>query len=310
MQIEGVGASALAPTRQPKSAPHPAASSDSSQFAAALKQQKSREVINARRTQLSTSEAKTALREAWTQQFGTAPREETVAVLTAQWSHETGNGHSMFNYNFGGIKGVGPSGLSVQQRTREGYGDHEKTIRDHFRAYQNATEGASDYLSLLARKYPQAVEAAHEGKPAQFVRELKKGGYFTGSESAYIKSVERRTEQILGHSRNSIDSPAPSMTLALAQSSAVSSSPPTLAVERSPASNDDRNPPSHTVNSISLPDWKAAPHLAAGPPSSSGSNGIDQGLPRSFDLQNFDDALSRAALRIALDPTGPNRERT
>ena len=68
------------------------------------------------RTRLDGTQAADALRAAWTKVTGQPPSENTVAILTAQWAHETGNGGSMYNYNFGGIKGASPEGLSVSQK--------------------------------------------------------------------------------------------------------------------------------------------------------------------------------------------------
>ncbi|MFZ5894354.1 MAG: glucosaminidase domain-containing protein [Myxococcota bacterium] len=141
------------------------------------------------RTRLDAGQASDALRSAWQAVTGEVPSERTVRVLTAQWAHETGRGASMFNYNFGGIKGTGPSGLSVAQRTREGYGANEITITDRFRAYQTAEEGATDYVRLLTKRFPEAAEAARQGDPAAFVRGLKQRGYFTGEVGAYTRSV-------------------------------------------------------------------------------------------------------------------------
>jgi hypothetical protein len=141
------------------------------------------------RTRLDSAQASAALRSALTNVLGEQPSEDTVRIVTAQWAHETGNGGSMFNYNFGGIKGQGPSGLSVSQRTREGSGDTERTIVDSFRAYRTAEEGATDYVHLLKARFPQALEAAKQGDPQAFVHALKQRGYFTGDEAAYTRSV-------------------------------------------------------------------------------------------------------------------------
>jgi hypothetical protein len=141
------------------------------------------------RTRLDGTQASDALRAAWTQVTGQPPSEHTVAILTAQWAHETGNGASMYNYNFGGIKGMGPSGLSVSQRTKEGFGATEHTITDRFRAYRTAEEGATDYVKLLTQRFPEAVKGAQNGDPAAFVSGLKQRGYFTGDASAYTRSV-------------------------------------------------------------------------------------------------------------------------
>jgi hypothetical protein len=150
------------------------------------------------RTRLSAGEAQEALRAAWQRVTGEAPSDKTLALITAQWAHETGNGASMYNYNFAGIKGTGPSGLSVAQHTREGYGQTERRIVDNFRAYRSAEEGATDYVQLLAKRFPDAVEGARQGDPAAFVHGLKARGYFTGHEGQYLTSVAGIASRYLG----------------------------------------------------------------------------------------------------------------
>jgi Mannosyl-glycoprotein endo-beta-N-acetylglucosaminidase len=149
------------------------------------------------RTRLDGVQAADALRAAWTKITGHAPSEHTVAILTAQWAHETGNGASMYNYNFGGIKGMGPSGLSVSQRTKEGFGATEHTITDRFRAYRTAEEGATDYVKLLSERFPEATQSAQSGDPAGFVSGLKQRGYFTGDAASYTRSVSSLAAQAM-----------------------------------------------------------------------------------------------------------------
>jgi hypothetical protein len=146
---------------------------------------------------LSGSAAAEALKQAWTRRFGAPPKPQTLAVLTAQWAHETGCGASMFNFNFGGIKGTSPEGLFVSQKTREGYGENERTITDRFRAYTTAARGADDYLALLSRSFPAALAAAERGDPAEFVRGLRARGYFTGDPGAYERSVSALSRRAL-----------------------------------------------------------------------------------------------------------------
>jgi hypothetical protein len=164
---------------------------NAAQFEAALGKAKASEAVLVApvRTQLDWGQASGALREALRNVLGEEPSDSSVRVLTAQWAHETGRGASMFNYNFGGIKGAGPSGLSVAQRTHEGFGASERTIVDRFRAYRTAEEGATDYVHLLRARFPEALEAARQGDPVGFVRALKSRGYFTGDEAAYTRSV-------------------------------------------------------------------------------------------------------------------------
>jgi hypothetical protein len=152
------------------------------------------------RTQLSAGQAQEALRTAWEKVTGEAPSDKTLALITAQWAHETGSGASMYNYNFAGIKGAGPDGLSVAQHTREGYGASERRIVDNFRAYRSAEDGATDYVQLLDKRFPEAVEGARQGDPSAFVRGLKSRGYFTGHEGAYLNSVANIASRYLGES--------------------------------------------------------------------------------------------------------------
>ena len=152
------------------------------------------------RTQLTASVASAELRRAWTRVTGEVPDDKTVAVITAQWAHETAHGASMYNYNFGGIKGVGPTGLSVEQRTKEGWGRNERHITDRFRAYESPEAGAEDYVKLLTHRFPEAANAARAGDSEGFVQGLKQRGYFTGDAHAYERSVSSISKELLANS--------------------------------------------------------------------------------------------------------------
>lgn len=167
------------------------------QFASALASEGVR-WTEAKRTPLTAEQAMTAIAAAFEAQTGRALSSSGRALLTAQWAHETGHGTSMFNYNFGGIKGAGPNGLSVAQRTREGFGSSERTITDGFRAYDSAEQGAQDYVRLLLSRYGSAVEAAEQGDAGAFVRSLRTKGYFTGDPSAYQRSIACIARQLTG----------------------------------------------------------------------------------------------------------------
>jgi hypothetical protein len=160
--------------------------------------QSSANLVPVVRTKLSAGQAQEALRTAWKNVTGEAPSDKTLALVTAQWAHETANGASMYNYNFAGIKGAGPEGLSVAQHTREGYGATERRIVDNFRAYRSAEDGATDYVQLLNKRFPEAVEGARQGDPNAFVHGLKSRGYFTGHEGAYLNSVANIASRFLG----------------------------------------------------------------------------------------------------------------
>lgn len=145
--------------------------------------------VEVRRTPITGTEAAKRLARAYRRELGREPSEETLAVLTAHWAHETNQGAAMYNYNFGGIKGVGPNGAYAIHRTREGKGLREQRRMSRFRAYARATEGAIDYVSLLQRRYGSALDAAARGDVAGFVSGLRQGGYFSGDEDVYLQKV-------------------------------------------------------------------------------------------------------------------------
>jgi flagellum-specific peptidoglycan hydrolase FlgJ len=151
--------------------------------------------IAASTTHISGGEAAASLATAYTNVFHEVPSPATLRVLVAQWSHETGGGRAMMNYNFGGIKGSSPAGLSAAYLTTEGAGAKAVKITDRFRAYGSAAEGATDYVKFLATRFSGAMAQARQGDAEGFVRALKQGGYFTGSEEDYVRSVSRLTEQ-------------------------------------------------------------------------------------------------------------------
>jgi flagellum-specific peptidoglycan hydrolase FlgJ len=102
---------------------------------------------------------------------------------------ETARGTKMYGHNFSGIKGFGPSGLSLMLRTSEGHGPSRQSIRDRFRAYVDPAEGATDYVRLLKERYPEALEAAVRGDAAGFVQEIRRRGYFTDEEKKYARAI-------------------------------------------------------------------------------------------------------------------------
>ena len=234
--------------------------------------------VAARRTQLSGQQAADALRTAWQDLEGDAPSSEAIAILTAQWSHETGQGRSMFNFNFGGIKGTSPEGLATSYRTHEGWGATRRRIVDNFRAYTNAAEGAQDYIGLLQRRYPAALDAARRGDPAGFVHALKAKGYFTGNEQAYVKSVTRLANRVMAHGYDAVGSTAGALSVP---------TPAHFAIPEMAPSRGDF-----------LPASIARTPLA----------GLEMDVTE-IDVYALADEVSRAALRIASDQREDDRDR-
>jgi len=139
-------------------------------------------------TPMKEEDAARHLARAWHSIFRSAPREATLSVLWAHWAHETARGQRMHAYNFAGLKGHGPSGVSVVVWTREGDAPND-LVKRSFRAYRGPAEGARDYLRLLVTRYPSAVRAARDGNAYAFAVALELGGYFTGNSRVYTRAL-------------------------------------------------------------------------------------------------------------------------
>lgn len=141
------------------------------------------------RTVTSRDELRAALGRSFEQVMGEAPTPAALDILSAQASLETGRGRSMYNFNFGGIKGTSPGGLTTVARTHEWEGGARYETHAHFRAYGSLDEGAQDFLSLLHRRYGDAVAAATRGDVDGYAHALKSHGYFTGPEARYANDL-------------------------------------------------------------------------------------------------------------------------
>jgi flagellum-specific peptidoglycan hydrolase FlgJ len=110
--------------------------------------------------------------------------------LTAQASLETGAGHSMYNYNFGGVKGASPTGQSASCLTHEVIGGQDVTLHQSFRAYQSLDDGAEDYVRVMVQRFGGAMAAGSTGNLDGFAHALKQAGYYTASETDYASALK------------------------------------------------------------------------------------------------------------------------
>ncbi len=152
------------------------------------------------RTATSRAEIRAAITRAEQHLTGRTPSTSMVDLATAQACLETGCGRSMFNFNFGGIKGTSPSGMTAVSATHEWEGANRYRTQARFRAYSSLDEGAQDFLSLLHRRYAPAVAAAERGDVDGYAHALKQGGYFTGPEARYANDLRG----LLGLPRNAV----------------------------------------------------------------------------------------------------------
>ncbi len=141
------------------------------------------------RTPVSRPEIRAALARAHQEVTGHAATPALLDTLTAQASLETAGGAKMYNYNFGGIKGQGPTGLTAKCRTFEVEGGKQVHIRDGFRAYTSLDEGAKDYIGLMRGQFKSAVAKAESGDVRGFAHELREAHYYTASEADYAAAL-------------------------------------------------------------------------------------------------------------------------
>ncbi|MBX3206268.1 MAG: glucosaminidase domain-containing protein [Labilithrix sp.] len=145
--------------------------------------------VEPQRTPVSRAELRGAIGRAHQKLTGRAASASMLDVLTAHASLETGSGSRMYNYNFGGIKGAGPTGETARCLTREVEGGREIEIRDGFRAYRSLDEGAVDYVRLMRDRFGGAVARAEAGDVDGFAHALKQARYYTADESKYASAL-------------------------------------------------------------------------------------------------------------------------
>lgn len=111
-------------------------------------------------------------------------------ILTAHTSIESGWGNkfSRENNNFGGIKGKGSAVVSTKEWSpSKGY----YTIKDTFKSYPSIQAFADDYVKKLKNKFK-----AFDGTPADYLRNIRKHGYFTASLSDYQRIFNGRLNNV------------------------------------------------------------------------------------------------------------------
>ncbi len=110
-------------------------------------------------------------------------------VILAQSALESGWGRSVQDNAYFGIKDKSTTGRSTSFST------HEVTLSgqriseiDEFRAYTSYAEAATDYASLIQRKYPSAL--AYSDDPEKFAETVAMHGYATDPQYAEkLKSI-------------------------------------------------------------------------------------------------------------------------
>lgn len=147
--------------------------------------------VEAQRTPVTRADLRASISRAYEKLTGHQGSAHLIDTLTAHASLETGSGSAMYNYNFGGIKGAGPTGETARCRTKEVIDGKEIEIRDGFRAYRTLDEGAVDYVRLMKARFGGAVQRAEVGDLDGFAHALKKASYYTADESKYASALHQ-----------------------------------------------------------------------------------------------------------------------
>ncbi|MFO0676844.1 MAG: hypothetical protein U0169_09935 [Polyangiaceae bacterium] len=154
--------------------------------------------VPAERTSVSRDALRDAIRDAMAAS-GSQASAAIVETLTAHAAHETGDGSRMFNFNFGGIKGVSPEGLTADTRTREVVDGRSVEVRSGFRAYSSLARGAEDYVATMQTQFRSALGPASIGDLRGFAHALKEARYYTASEEDYARALERASGAPTAH---------------------------------------------------------------------------------------------------------------
>ena len=142
-----------------------------------------------RATPLEPDAAASLLARAWKDVLGDTPSAEALGVLWAHWALETGRGRWMVDHNFAGLRGRAPGGGSALWSTWEQTERGPRRVQKRFRAYETPSDGAKDYVKTLARRYPDALEAARRGDAEEFIGALERRGYFSKDADAYGRAA-------------------------------------------------------------------------------------------------------------------------
>lgn len=172
------------------------------------------EMIPPKRTRLTRRQARDALLDAFAKVTGEIPSPETLAILVAQTALETGQWRSIWNYNFGNIRGQAPPpGGWTSFRAGEIIDGKEVFLEpgphNKFRAYATAEDGARGFVEFLGvdsngdghNRYGKAWKAALEGDPEKFSLELANAGYYTANPTRYTKTLLALFRQFLPYCR-------------------------------------------------------------------------------------------------------------
>jgi len=191
-------------------------------------------VVPVKRTAVTMADYVRAVVRGWPKVAGGIPKEQSVAVLYAQYMIETG-GAACWNYNLGNVKhikgdghnyhmlggvweGVSPaaadqliqSGQAIEDTNAnhiKAVGPNRKSVifqpphpATFFRAFASLDEGMEEHLQLLSKRFSKAWPAVLDGDYVSFAGLLRSQGYFTASAEAYAAGMKAPFERLVASS--------------------------------------------------------------------------------------------------------------
>ena len=186
------------------------------------------------KTPVRTQDMIYAFGRAWINLFNEQPHKESLVLLLAHTSLETGIGYpSAHCFNFGNIKAdsngqrnytyykcnelvkLDTARAMVTSASKDGGNAYISGVRADgcawvnfepknryccFRAFETMEEGAVDYLNFLYTRYkkdPNVWNALINHNPQLYCHYLRQNGYYTADEVVYTNSVMRLYNQFL-----------------------------------------------------------------------------------------------------------------
>ena len=152
-------------------------------------------------TRMTPAEAAGYLAQAWRRVIREPPLNRSILeILVAQWSHETGEGRSMVNNNFGGLKYGGAGQAVIYNLTHEIVNGQRVELRGAaFQAYSTPQAGAAHFVQFLTDSHRvSAIQQylANPGNATIYARQLKRAAYFTSNFEVYGADLQVRVEAI------------------------------------------------------------------------------------------------------------------
>jgi hypothetical protein len=122
---------------------------------------------------------------------GSVPSFNMLRTLTAQALLETNSGAAMYNYNFGGVKGAGPTGETASLSTHEIINGKDTVLKQNFRSYPSLDAGALDFVKLIVKGYSKTLPFAEQNDLTGYANALYAGHYFTADPTKYANRLSQ-----------------------------------------------------------------------------------------------------------------------